>query len=63
MEFSIALKDTGYSRIFVDEYYDEGDKVWMSVFGRRGSMAVVMDKGETEQLIEALQKILAKEAV
>lgn len=61
MEFSIALKDTGYSRIFVDEYYDEGNKIWMSVFGRRGSMAVVMDKGEAEQLIEALQKILAKE--
>ena len=61
MEFSISLKDTGYSRIFVDDYWDEEDKVWMSVFGRRGSMAVVMDKGVAEQLIEALQQILAKE--
>jgi len=61
MEFSIALKDTGYSRIFVDEYYDEENKIWMSVFGRRGSMAVVMDRGEAEQLIDALQQILAKE--
>ena len=26
MEFSISLKDNGYSRIFVDEYYDEEEK-------------------------------------
>ena len=60
MEFSISLKDNHYSRLFVDAYDDTN--VWMSIFGRRGSMAVVMEKGEVEQLIGALQQLVAREA-
>lgn len=60
MEFSIKLKDAdGYSRIFVDKYDD--DSVWMSVFGRRGSMAVIMEADEAKQLIDALQQLIKQE--
>jgi hypothetical protein len=59
MEFSIKLKDDGYGRIFADRHDD--DKVWMSVSGRRGSMAVIMEKEEAEQLINALQQLIKQE--
>ena len=60
MEFSISLKDAdNYSRVFIDAY-DES-QVWMSVFGRRGSMAVIMDKDEAKQIIDALEKLVARE--
>lgn len=60
MEFSIKLKDAdGYCRIFVDKYDD--DSVWMSVFGRRGSMAVIMEREEAKQLIDALQQLVKQE--
>lgn len=60
MEFSISLKDAdNYSRVFVDKYDD--DKVWMSVYGRRGSMAVIMDAGEAKELIDALQQLVKQE--
>ena len=47
MEFSISLKDNGYSRIFVDEYYDEEEKVWMSVFGRRDRKSTRLNSSHT----------------
>ena len=60
MEFSISLKDAdNYSRVFVDKYDD--DKVWMSVYGRRGSMAVIMEREEAKQLIDALQQLVKQE--
>lgn len=60
MEFSISLKDTEcYSRVFVDQFDD--DKVWMSLYGRRGSMAVIMERDEAKQLIEALQQLVKEE--
>lgn len=59
MEFSIKLKDDGYGRIFADRHDD--DKVWMSVSGRRGSMAVVMEADEAKQLIDALQQLIKQE--
>lgn len=60
MEFSISLKDAdNYSRVFVDKYDD--DKVWMSVYGRRGSMAVIMEPDEAKQLIDALQQLVKQE--
>lgn len=60
MEFSISLKDADcYSRVFIDRYDD--DKVWMSVYGRRGSMAVIMEPAEAKQLIDALQHLVKQE--
>ena len=60
MEFSISLKDAdNYSRVFVDKYDD--DKVWMSVSGRRGSMAVIMEPDEAKELIDALQQLVKQE--
>jgi hypothetical protein len=62
MEFSIKVKDDGYGHVFIDAH-DE-DKFWMSVSGRRGSMAVVLSKDEAKQVLEAFQKLLGeKEAV
>jgi hypothetical protein len=58
MEFSISVKDDGYARVFIDAYDD--DKVWLSVFGRRGSMAVVLNKDEAKQVLEAFQQLVGE---
>ncbi len=61
MEFSIKVKDDAYGsygRVFIDAY--EEDKVWMSIFGRRGSMAVILDKEEAKQVLEAFQQLVGE---
>lgn len=58
MEFSIKVKDDGYGHVFIDSH-DE-NKFWMSVSGRRGSMAVVLNKDEAKQVLEAFQKLLGE---
>lgn len=58
MEFSISVKDDGYGRVFIDAYDD--DKVWLSLFGRRGSMAVVLNKDEAKQVLEAFRQLVGE---
>ena len=55
LEFSIKARD--YDRVFIEEH--DGDKVWLSLAVRNGSMFTVLTKEQAQELIAALEEVIA----
>jgi hypothetical protein len=56
-KLNISIKARDFDRIFVEEH--DGDKVWLSLAARNGSMFTVMTKEQAKELIAALQQVVA----
>ena len=55
LDFSIKARD--YDRVFLEEYSEQ--RVWLSLATRSGSMFTVLSKEQAQELIAALQQVIA----
>jgi hypothetical protein len=55
MQSTIKARD--YDRVFVEEHNQ--DQVWLSLAVRNGSMFTVLTKEQAQELIDALEKVIA----
>jgi len=55
-ELEFAVEADNGSRVFADRFDDEA--LWLSVRTRSGSMHVIMNKKQTQDLIKALEAIV-----
>lgn len=56
-KLNISVKARDYDRIFIEEH--DGDKVWLSLAVRNGSMFTVLTKEQAKELIVALEQVVA----
>lgn len=62
LNFSIKARD--YDRVFIEEYSSQSAEysnecVWLSLATRNGSMFTVLSKEQAQELIAALQQVIA----
>jgi hypothetical protein len=58
-EIEVSINTAHGTRVHINEW-DDG-AVWLYLQGRQASMSTVLTRAEAQQMVEALQSILAKE--